>query len=268
MYRMTKPGEKETAGSSRRGYWISFKGRRMKKIVYVGLMLLLPLKLLALPKPILADKYLMGAKSAIEKKEYKRADEYFGKIVKLDIALPDEFYFQYAKNAFQLKAYGKSLKYADLYLEKAGNTGKYYRDALLISVKSEEALKEAVDPTYTLTINPRPSNATVQILNIKEKYKDGIRLKKGIYTIKVSKKGYYSKRMKIDLDKNTSKLITLTRQKQKKPLYVWHCNAISVRASGWAESPNYRYARRSALRECEMRRQTDQPCEIRSCYRK
>ena len=43
---------------------------------------------------------------------------------------------------------------------------------------------------YPLTINTVPSNARVQIMNIKPKYYDGIRLVQGKYKIRVSKKGY------------------------------------------------------------------------------
>jgi len=43
---------------------------------------------------------------------------------------------------------------------------------------------------YSLTIERTPSNATVQVLNIKPRYKDGIMLKKGEYRIKVFADGY------------------------------------------------------------------------------
>lgn len=256
--------------------------------------MMLPMILLALPKPILADKYLMGAKTSIDNKDHQSANEYFEKIVQLDIELPDEFYFQYGKNSLQLKDYNKSLKYINLYLEKAGNTGKYYRDALLMSNQSEEGLKEkqlrkerweqfkareeerkreeAAIPRYSLTILPTPPNAKVQIAHIKDVYKDGIRLKRGTYTIKVSKKGYKDKRVTIELEKDIRKSIKLTKikpkkKKVKKATHVWHCTAKSVRASGWAESTNYSNARSMALNQCNKRRQTSTRCRVTNCYK-
>ncbi|MBL0708396.1 MAG: caspase family protein [Sulfurimonas sp.] len=57
-----------------------------------------------------------------------------------------------------------------------------------------------VAPTsFSLNINTSPSNAKVVITNIKPRYYDGIKLKKGSYTIKVSKKGYTTKSGNIEL---------------------------------------------------------------------
>lgn len=263
----------------------------MKKILLITLLLILPMMLHALPKEILADKYLIGAKTSIDKQNYQAANEYFEKIVALDIALPDDFYFQYGKNALATKDYSKSLEYINLYLEKAGSGGKYYRDALLMSNQAEEGLVqrvqkrerwnqykeeqeekrriEAASPRHTLTILPTPSNAKVQIKYIKDKYRDGIRLKQGSYSLKVSKKGYKSKAFTVNLNKDIRKSVKLKKIKKikKKSSGVWHCTARSTRASGWVERVGLENAKNGAIKQCNLRRQTNSYCRITKCYK-
>jgi tetratricopeptide (TPR) repeat protein len=263
----------------------------MTKIRLIALLIILPLMLHALPKEILADKYLVGAKTSIDKQDYKSADDYFQKIIDLDIALPDDFYFQYGRNSLTLKDYNKALKYVNLYLEKAGSAGKYYRDALLMSNQAEEGIKEkelkkqqwdryrvqqeekrrieAAIPRYSLTIVTTPSNAKVQIKYIKDTYSDGMRLKKGTYSLKVSKKGYKTKEFTVDLNQNIKKTVKLTqiKKKVKKSSTVWHCTAKSDRASGWVERVGLQNAKNGALKQCNMRRQTNSYCKITNCYK-
>ena len=266
----------------------------MKKTLLITLLLLLPLTLHALPKEILADKYLVGAKTSIDKQDYQGANEYFEKIVALDIVLPNDFYFQYGKNALATKEYDKSLKYINLYLEKAGNTGKYYRDALLMSNQAEEGMVEKVRkqkewdsykaqqderrrieaaiPRYSLTVLPTPSNAKVQIKYISNVYRDGIRLKEGTYSIKVSKKGYKSKAFTVNLNQNIRKTVKLTKikkksTKKKSSANVYHCTARSERASGWVERVGLQNTKNGAIKQCNIRRQTNSTCRITNCYK-
>ncbi len=66
--------------------------------------------------------------------------------------------------------------------------------------------------SFSLIINITPKNATVKFLNSSISYQDGIMLKKGIYKIEVSKKGYYTKSGKIDLQKDTKIDMKLDRR--------------------------------------------------------
>jgi len=68
---------------------------------------------------------------------------------------------------------------------------------------------------FSLTINTKPSNAKVQITNIKPRYRDGMRLKKGTYKIKVSKKGYKSIRKSISLKRNLTYDVVLKQEEKK-----------------------------------------------------
>ncbi|RLA66195.1 MAG: hypothetical protein DRQ78_04515 [Epsilonproteobacteria bacterium] len=260
----------------------------MQKTLFISIFILSPILLFALPKSILADKYLVGAKSSIDKQDYQAASEYFQKIVDLDVSLPDDFYFQYGKNALAIKDYEKALTYINLYLEKAGNVGKYYRDALLMSNQAEEAIikktekqeqwdkyrareeekrkVEAAIARYTLDISTTPSNARIYLKYINKTYRKGMKLKEGKYAIKVSKKGYTSKEFSIYLNKDTKKKVTL-KKIIKKSTQVWHCSAKSERASGWAEALGLNAAKKKALKQCNIRRQTSSSCRISKCYK-
>ncbi len=88
------------------------------------------------------------------------------------------------------------------------------KERLAKEVREAKAKEEAKN-RYTLTIKPTPSNAKVQITNIKPRYKDGILLKKGIYKIKVSKKGYKSVRKSISLKKDLTYKVVLKKEEKK-----------------------------------------------------
>ena len=60
--------------------------------------------------------------------------------------------------------------------------------------KSKVSFNNIAPTLFTLTINTTPYNAKVSITNIKPKYYDGIKLKKGKYSIKVSKNGYITQK--------------------------------------------------------------------------
>jgi len=66
--------------------------------------------------------------------------------------------------------------------------------------------------TFSLNITTNPSNATIKILNIKPKFKQGILLKKGLYHIEVSKRDFNTKREWIKLDHDSHINITLTKK--------------------------------------------------------
>jgi len=72
------------------------------------------------------------------------------------------------------------------------------------------------EPThFSLTVHTTPSDAKVYITNIKPKYYDGIRLKKGSYNIKVSKNGYHTKKGNIDLQSEMNIDINLEKYKKE-----------------------------------------------------
>ena len=65
---------------------------------------------------------------------------------------------------------------------------------------------------YTLSIIPSPKSARIRILNIKPKYRDGIRLSKGAYHIEVSASGYQTLKQWVNLTKNNSFSFSLKKK--------------------------------------------------------
>jgi len=79
---------------------------------------------------------------------------------------------------------------------------------------SSFSFTNAKENKFTLNVNTTPQDAKVQITNIKAKYYDGIKLKQGVYKIKVSKDSYVSKMGSVDLKDDVSIDITLDKEKK------------------------------------------------------
>lgn len=94
----------------------------------------------------------------------------------------------------------KDLSLAKEYYDKACHLG--YQPACDMIKKKEKLL-------YSLTIQPTPSDARIEIMNIKPKYKEGMKLTKDKYQIRVSKKGYVTKNIRVNLIENVKKKIVL-----------------------------------------------------------
>lgn len=103
--------------------------------------------------------------------------------------------------------------------QAATSASKADQTEMVASKVGEKNKKNAVDsPTpekpslYSLTIETSPKNAKVRILNIKPKYRDGIKLASGKYHVSVKAKGYvpYSRWVNIK-NKNSHKKINLEK---------------------------------------------------------
>jgi hypothetical protein len=79
------------------------------------------------------------------------------------------------------------------------------------------ATKVEIKESYPLFIETVPFDAKIEILNIEPKYKLGILLKPGEYSIKISKKGYVTQRFLINME-HENKIIKreLLRPKKRK----------------------------------------------------
>lgn len=67
--------------------------------------------------------------------------------------------------------------------------------------------------TYSLTVKTKPANADVKIMNIKPRYKDGIRLKPGQYVIKAQHSYYKNKYQCVTIkDKNVNLKMKLIKK--------------------------------------------------------
>jgi len=79
-------------------------------------------------------------------------------------------------------------------------------DVLVVADQASSESSSAA-PTYSLTIDTVPKDARVRLINIPEKYKDGLELTTGRYKIEVSKTGYKSKIDWIEIKEAPLKLI-------------------------------------------------------------
>ncbi len=73
----------------------------------------------------------------------------------------------------------------------------------LSSAQASSQSSSSVAPTYALTIKTIPNDARIRLLDISNKYKEGIALASGRYRIEISKAGYKTKTESVDI-KNQS----------------------------------------------------------------
>ena len=68
--------------------------------------------------------------------------------------------------------------------------------------------------------------------------------------------------------KKRVKKITKKMSKVKKNVKIFHCNAKSKSAIGWAASTSLSKAKRSAIHQCSIRSTASDPCRIEKCTKK
>jgi formylglycine-generating enzyme required for sulfatase activity len=83
---------------------------------------------------------------------------------------------------------------------------------------SSFTFNDNVPSTFSLTINPTPSDAVVKITNIKPRYYDGIQLEAKNYEIEVSRRGYFTKSGSVDLRSDLSVDVVLKKRQEKKSI--------------------------------------------------
>ena len=74
------------------------------------------------------------------------------------------------------------------------------------------SFKPASNEQYSLIVNAIPDNSTIKIMNIKPKYKPGIKLKAGKYDILVKHKGYQRWRKWVEMDTDLSIDVVLEKK--------------------------------------------------------
>jgi hypothetical protein len=90
-----------------------------------------------------------------------------------------------------------------------------------VPIRDNKRFRVRISPKkYKLRVNAMPTNAKINIMNIKPKYRRGIRLTAGKYKIKVSSPGCETVRRRIKIQQNLTlpiKLACKTEQPVKKP---------------------------------------------------
>lgn len=89
--------------------------------------------------------------------------------------------------------------------------------------------KKKLSAYSALTIAPSVAGSTIKILNIKPKYRDGIKLKPGDYQISIEKQGYRSQRFTINFKQEQEYAIEM-HQNGLDP--KWCESAIQVKSNG------------------------------------
>jgi len=89
--------------------------------------------------------------------------------------------------------------------------------------------KKKISRYNGLTISPSVDNSTIRILNIKPKYKDGIKLKPGNYRVSIEKEGYRSQRFNIDFKQEKEYEIEMHKKGLEQD---WCESAIEVKSTG------------------------------------
>ncbi|HSZ24466.1 MAG TPA: hypothetical protein VK766_02045 [Cytophagaceae bacterium] len=87
-----------------------------------------------LPKDTLAKRYFASAKVKIEENKFSEANDFFKKIVTLQVPVPDELAYFYGYTLLHLGKYPQSKAALHKYLVLQGDTGKF-------SVKAKESLE-------------------------------------------------------------------------------------------------------------------------------
>ena len=96
-----------------------------------------------LPPEIMVDKHLLEAEQLIEKKDYVGAFKQMNQIVGLqkehNLTLPEAFLFKYAQVALKAGSLRTTLDAVQKYLVTAGKKGQFYKEALALLNKAEQA---------------------------------------------------------------------------------------------------------------------------------
>lgn len=122
----------------------------------------------------------------------------------------------------------------------------------VLAITGYVSVQSGIAQTYTLTVNPDPTNARVRIMNIQPRYHDGIALAPGQYDIEVSQEGYYTYREWITLSADTILPVKLEKIDEeairarelkaaadKIPLYTFANNSRDINRVQFSQSGRY-----------------------------
>ena len=98
---------------------------------------------LQLPPEIQANRYLVEAEKEIQEQDFAGAKEAMDRILEMQeqhgLAIPEQFFFRYAKVLERLELYDEAIETVTRYLTLAGRASKHYREALELLGMAETA---------------------------------------------------------------------------------------------------------------------------------
>lgn len=118
-------------------------------VLAISCLTMSPASTAQLPPAIEADRMLVRAERQIKDGDFAAALETLDGILSLqekhDLEVPVEFWFKHAQVAQQAGKNSKAASSALLYLEKAGQQGEHYLEALRLLDEADEEVRKAVD---------------------------------------------------------------------------------------------------------------------------
>ncbi len=91
-----------------------------------------------LPPDIQADRHLMSAMKFIESKDYDSAKKEFESIIKLNIKVPNDFYFHYGKTLIKNFDLESGKKMIEKFIALTGRSSEMYKPALELLAEAED----------------------------------------------------------------------------------------------------------------------------------
>lgn len=104
------------------------------------------------------------------------------------------------------------------------------------SASLEKNSYKTAGKTHSLTIQASPSQSTIQVMNIKSRYYDGIRLAPGKYDILVKHKGFKSYREWVNVDYDVIVKVILKKQSEAYMTRSFDSNSAKSKPAGSNES--------------------------------
>jgi len=104
----------------------------------------------ALPSQTEIDDLLQSAKNAVVKHDFDKADEYFSQIAKLNIPVPNEMYFYYAKTKINSNEPKKALATLERYLTNASVNDANYNEGLDLYLVAERGIQISPEKQYVI----------------------------------------------------------------------------------------------------------------------
>ena len=131
-----------------------------------------------LPPEITVDRYLLQAEQLMAEEDYEVALEVIDKILALqkehNLTLPEGFHFKYAQAAFSAGAIQAALESVNQYLATAGRDGEFYREALKLLIKAENATAGGTDDDTVLDLLRAHVSAGVVLANSSQRLNDQV----------------------------------------------------------------------------------------------
>ena len=116
-----------------------------------------------------ADRLLIAAEQAFANNNRQQAAEHLLAAQQLGIALPADYNFLYGKLLSQQGKTTEARRYLEQYVNRTGDAGRYYRDALVLITESEKNRRPVTQPA-----NQNPGKAEITLANNNGSYVDHI----------------------------------------------------------------------------------------------